>query len=72
MWVYVCVYAHPHPHPHCTHIEYSVVSPVVGMRHLEGQKNPDGLHLGICVFVYVYKVYTCMYMLDRRRDDILD
>ena len=24
-------------------------------RHLEGLKNPDGLNLGICVFVYVYK-----------------
>jgi len=38
---------------------YSVVSPGVGMRHLEG----DGLNLGIYVFVYVYKVHKCMYML---------
>jgi len=33
------------------------------MRHLEGPKNPDGLKLGICVFVYVYKVHMCTYML---------
>jgi len=44
---------------------YSGVSPGVGpgMRHLEGPKNPDGLNLGIHVFVYVYKVHMCMYML---------
>jgi len=37
--------------------------PLVGMKHLEGPKNPDGLHLGIYIFVYVYKVHMCMYML---------
>jgi len=42
---------------------YSVVSPGVGMRHLEGLKNPDGLNLGIHILVYVYKVHMCMYML---------
>jgi len=46
-------------HKHTTHMGYSVVSPGVGMRHLEG----DGLNLGIYVFVYVYKVHKCMYML---------
>ena len=39
------------------HMEYLDVSPGVGMRHLEGPKNPDGLNLGIHVFVYVYKVH---------------
>ena len=34
------------------------------MRHLEGSKNPDGLNLGIHIFVYVYKVHMCMYMLE--------
>jgi hypothetical protein len=62
MWVYVCVYAHTHTH--CTDGVLDVVSPGVGMRrHLEGPKNPDGLNLGIHIFVYVYKVHMCMYML---------
>jgi len=47
--------------PHTTQMEYSGVSPGVGMRHLEGPENPDGLNLGICIFVYVYKVRTCVY-----------
>jgi len=41
---------------------YLDVSLGVVMRHLEGPRNPDGLNLGIYVFVYVYKV-ICMYML---------
>jgi len=36
------------------------------MRQLEGLKNPDGLSLGIHVFVYVYKEYIYMYMLGGR------
>jgi len=39
---------------------YLDVSPGVGTRHLEGRKNPDGLNLGINVFVYVYKLHKCM------------
>jgi len=35
----------------------------VGMRHLEEPKNPDGLNLGIHIFVYVYKLHMCIYML---------
>ena len=42
---------------------YSDVSPIVGMRHLEGPKNVNGLNLAISTFVYVYKVLMCMYML---------
>jgi len=42
---------------------YSDVSSAVGMRHLEGPKNPDGLNLDMYIFVYVYKVHMCMYML---------
>jgi len=42
---------------------YLDVSPGVGTRHREGPKNPDGLNLGICIFVYMYKVHLCMYML---------
>jgi len=44
---------------------YLDVSPLagVGMRHLKGPKNPDGLNLGIHLFEYVYKVHMCIYML---------
>ena len=40
MWVYVCVYTHTHTH--CTDgvLGCVNVSPGVGMRHLEGLKNP--------------------------------
>jgi len=48
---------------------YSVVIPWVGMRHLEGPKNPDGLNLGIYVFVYVHRVHVYVYA--RRWDEIL-
>jgi len=60
MWVYVCIYAHTLTH--CTDGVLDV-SPGVGMRHLEGLKNPDGLNLCIHIFVYVYKVHMCMHML---------
>jgi len=65
MCVCVCVYAHTHTHT--AQMGYLDVSPGVGMRHLEspGPKNPDGLNLGILIFVYVYKVriMMCIYML---------
>jgi len=48
---------------HTAHMEYSDVSSGVEMRHLEGPKNLDGLNLGIHVFVHVYKVHLCMYIL---------
>jgi len=57
----MCVYTHTHTHT--AQMGYLDVSPGVGMRHVEGPKNPDGLNLGICIFVYVYKVHMCMYML---------
>jgi len=56
----MCVYTHTHTHT--AQIGYSIVSPGVGMRHLEGPKNPDGLNLGIYLFVYVYKVHMCICM----------
>ena len=52
-----------HTHTHTAQMRYLDVSPGVGMRHLEGPKNPDGLNLGIHVFVFMYKVYVCIYML---------
>jgi len=57
----MCVYTHTHTHT--TQMWYSDVSPGVGMRHLECLKNPDGLNFGIYIFVYVYKVHMCMYMV---------
>ena len=59
--VYVCVSVCIRTHTHTLH-RCSDVSPGVGMRHLEGPKNPDGLNLDIHIFVYVYKVqsvYIC-------------
>ena len=61
MFVYVCVYAHTHAH---------FTDGVLGCERRgrdetpggEGPKNPDGLNLGIHIFVYVYKVHMCMYM----------
>ena len=35
----------------------------VGMRHPVGPKIPDGLNLGIHIFVYVYKLRMCIYLL---------
>jgi len=71
MWVYVCVYAHTHTHT--ARMGYLLVSPGVGIRHLEGPKNLDGTNLGIYVFVYVYKVHMCIITVyARRRDEILD
>jgi len=56
--VSVCIRTHTHTLHRC-----SDVSPGVGMRHLEGPRNPDGLNLDIHIFVYVYKVHMCIYML---------
>jgi len=66
--VYVGVCAHTHTHT--LHVGYSNVSPGVGTRHLEVLKNPDRLNLGKNVFVYMYKVHTCIYA--ERRDQILE
>ena len=60
--VCVCECVYTHTHTHTAHMGCSDVSPGVGMRHLEGPKNPDGLNLDIHIFVYVYKVHMCIYM----------
>ena len=52
MWVCVCVYAYTHAR--CTDGVLEC-EPSGRKRPLEGLKNPDGLNLGIYVFVYVYK-----------------
>jgi len=61
--VCVCVCVYTHTHTHTAQMRYLDVSPGVGMRHLEGPKNSDGLNLGLNIFVYVYKVHMCMCML---------
>ena len=66
MGVCVCI----RTHTHTLHIGYSDVSPGVGTRYLEDPKNPDGLNLGIYVFVYAYKVHICIYTV--RWDEILN
>ena len=60
--VHGCVCVYTHTHTHTAQMGYLDMSPGVGMRHLEGPKNPDGLNLGIHIFVYVYKVHMCIYM----------
>jgi len=64
--VYVCVCVCIRTHTQTANMEYSDVSPGVGMRQLEGTKNPDGRNLGIHAFVHVYKVHICMYILGGR------
>jgi len=58
-----CMCVCTHTHTNTVQMGHSVVSPGVRMRHLEGQKNPDGPNLSIYIFVYVNKVHMCMYML---------
>ena len=58
--VYVGVCVCIRTHTHTVQMGYLDVSPGVGMRHLEGPTNPDGLNLGIHIFVYVYKVHMCI------------
>ena len=59
----VGVFVYTHTQTHTVQMGCSDVSPGVGMRHLKGPKNPDRLNLGIRIFVHVYKVHMCMYML---------
>ena len=60
--VYVSVCGCIRTHTHTAH-QVLNVSLGVGTRHLEGPKNPDGLNLGKYVFLYVYEVHVCTYML---------
>jgi len=56
----VCVYTHTHTHT--AQMGYLDVSPGVGMRHLEGPKNPDGLNKSwhICIKSW----HVCNYYAD--------
>ena len=58
----MCVYTHTHTHTHTAQMVYSVVSPGVGMRHLESRNNPGRLKRSIhvdCVGVQIMIVYIC-------------
>jgi len=66
---FVCVYTHTHTHT--AQMGYLDVSPGIGMRHLEGPENPDGLNLGIHVFRICVQS-THVYIYAKRRDEILD
>ena len=66
MWVCVCI----RTHTRTAQMVYLDVSSGVGIRHLEGPKNPDGLNLGIHVFICVQS--THVYKYAKRRDEILD
>ena len=59
--VYVCVSVCIRTLTHTLH-RCSDVSPGVGMRHLEGPKNPDGLNLDIHICSYMCTTYTCVYI----------
>jgi len=59
-----CVYTHTHRHTE--QMGYLVVSPGASMGHLEGPNYPDGLNLGIHIFVCVQS--THVYVYARRRD----
>ena len=48
-------------------IAFIIAQKEVGMRHLEGPKNPDGLNLGIHILQS-----THVYIYAKRRDEILD
>jgi len=60
--VRVCERVYTHTHTHTLH-RCSDVSPGVGIWHLKGPKDPAGLNLDIHIFVFVYKVHMCIYML---------
>jgi len=64
--VYAGVCVRIRTHTNTLHLGCSDVSTRVGTRHLEGPKNPDGLNLGMHVFIHVNKVHTCKYMLGGR------
>ena len=61
----VCIRTHTHTLHKC-----SDVSLGVGMRHLEGLKNPDGLNLDIHIRICVQSTHVYIYV--KRRDEILD
>jgi len=62
MWVYA------HTHTHTLQMGYLVVSPGVGMRHLEGPRWTKSRHTYIRICIQS----THLYVYARRRDEILD
>jgi len=68
--VYGCVCVYTHTHTHTAQMGYLDVSPGVGMRQLEGPKNPDGLNRHTYIRICVQS--THVYKYAKRRDEILD
>jgi len=62
VYVGVCLYIRTHTRT--LHVGNSDVSQGVRTKHLEAQENPDGLKLGIFVFVYMYMLHKCIYLLE--------
>ena len=58
-----CMWVYTHTHTHAAQMGYSDVSQEIGMRHLEGPKDPDGLNLDMYIFVYMWKLHMCMHVL---------
>jgi len=58
----VCVCT-THTHTHTAQMGYLKGEPRSRDKTPGGPKNPDGLNLAIYLFVYVYNVHICMYML---------
>ena len=57
-----CEYTHTHTHT----AQVLGCEPRSRDETTGGPKNPDGLNLDKYIFVYVYKVHTCIYMLRGR------
>jgi len=61
VYVGVCVYTHTHTHTaQMGYLDHDV-SPGVGMRRLEGPKNPDG-KISAYIYSYMCTKYTCVYI----------
>jgi len=66
--MYIYIYIYTYIAQGSGYIYLYIYSPGVGMRHLEGPKNPDRLNFGTYIFVCVQNTHVCVYA--RRRDDI--
>ena len=66
--VYACVCVCIRTHTHTAQMGYLDVSPGVGMRPLEGPKDPDSRYTYIRICVQS----THMYIYAKRRDEILN
>ena len=69
----MCVYTHTVAHTDTAHMEYSIVSTGVRMRHLEGPKESRwNKSRNICIRICVQSTHVHVYHRARRWDEILD